>query len=158
MAIENDLKLLYCEKVQILYSVVGLTGFGKLIFYRNPYIGLADIEFNPGGVTVKTVDFDEFEEVKITVYQGIPNNNALFPQYYVSSGIIGVSDEGLAVDAGSRREAVFPWPSGLTDVLVALDAQEVISRQVRTITFYAEPYKERVRKKYLKLFLRKENE
>ena len=154
----NNLNPLYDKKVNILYPLVRINGQSELLFYNHPYIGLADVVFSPGGVLVGTVNFDDEEEVNVRVHRGIPDYDSVSTNNFLASGIIAVGDKGLELLAGTTKEALFPWPSGLTDVLVVLDSQEVIKKQVRNITFYAEPYKAKVRKRFLGLFLRSEKD
>jgi hypothetical protein len=157
MALTNS-DLLFDKKVMIFYPIVGLTGQVKMLFHNNPSLGLADVSFSPGGVAVRTVNFDDQEEVVIKVYKGIPDLQDIHPQKYTVSGIIAVGNLGLEVFTGGKDEEPITWEEGLTDVLVVLDSQEVMENQVRTIAFYAEPYKTKVRRKILNLFSRPENE
>lgn len=152
---EDKLQLLFSNKVKIIYPFVGITGFRKLLSYQNPFFSLASVEFCPGGVGVKTVSFDEIEEVNIIVYKGIPEYTEFSSRQFLSSGIIVVGDEGLLIHSDMDSDFLIPWPSGLTDILVVLDADEVQSDQVRIITFYAEHFKDKKSHKFLVDFITK---
>ncbi len=152
---EDNLQLLFSKKVKVIYPIVGISGFGKLMFYKNPYIGLATVEFSPGGVNVKTIDFDETEDISIIVYKGIPEYTEFSPRQFLSSGLIVVGDDGLSIDSDTSSELIVPWASGLTDILVVLDADEVQTSQVRNITFFVEHYKDKKNHKFLVDFFTK---
>lgn len=149
--------LLFEKKAKIFYPIVGLNGQVKMLFHNNPSLGLAYVSFCPGGVAVRTINFDDKEEVVIKVYKGIPDFQDILPNNYTVSGIIAVGNHGLEVFTGGENEAPITWEEGLTDVLVVLDLHEVMEQQVRTITFYAEPYRKKVQRKLVHLFFRSEN-
>ena len=149
--------LLFNEKIEIIHPFVSLVGFSKLAFYQNPYCGIAQVEFCPGVVSVQTFPFDEIEKVSVRVYKGIPEVKNISKKAFIASGIISVGKEGLTLYT-IVDEAIFQWPEGLTDVLVELDINEVLTKQVRNVVFYAEPYKEKVKKKHLLGFINWKNE
>ena len=151
--IENDLQLIYQGKFEVIFPFVYLLGFAKLLPDQRPYISFGQVEFDPGGVSVKTIMTDEIKEISICLYKGIPDLDSSSKRLYFASGLIWVGENGLSLSGDMGDDVHFPWPEGLTDILVELDDEEVKAKQVRNVVIYAEPYTKRVKKKYLSNFI-----
>lgn len=130
------MKLLYQNTVKIVLPFVGVFGKIEPGLHEDPALGLADIHFSPGSVEVKTIYFDDIEEVSITIYEGLPGKEDIPPETICASGLIEVDDGKITLHGEGFSREYFNWPNGLTDVVVLLKASEVLNHQTRSITFY----------------------
>ena len=123
----------------------GVILWGKIRTNRkeDPFWRLEHVQFDVSSVSVTTVgsysDADNGDlnnEVKVTVFKGIPESQIFSEKNICVAGVIKVGRKGLSLGAIPGENFEISWPKGESVVTVVLDIEEVKMQTVRNITFY----------------------
>lgn len=132
----GDTKVLYQKTIKMFYYLLTLCGNRRVINLDFPFLGLGNVQFDSSNVFVP-IAFKEGEwEVNLSIYEGYPDAEDIKSGRLCFAGQIDVGNNGINIDKGGQKEATLQWKKGATAILLILNIDEVVKREVTNIAVF----------------------